>query len=187
MESLHKIALEGRRPKGAEEQVCLVLDPDSVLRVVQQLISTARSSMVSALDGWGARLLSQCSYSLKQALAKNVHVKLLVCRGCTTDFLSSLPKYVDAKVGGESMNMFIFDGTTIILVNGSDGRGVLFRSTDVLASICNNLFYGMWSSGIDIALEGSTHMQTPDTETKLVNVMTEESGDKHKHHQQHKF
>jgi len=35
-------------------------------------------------------------------------------------------------------------------VDGGNGRGVLFRSTDAIVNICNKIFDSSWSNGKDL-------------------------------------
>ncbi len=150
IENLRKINNEGR-PHGAEERRYLVLDPDSVLRMLEELVSTARSTIASALDSWGVRLISQCKEALMEAVTANVGVKILVSKECANnDLLSSLPNGANVKIGETNASMFIFDKLTVILVDGSNGRGVLFRSTDVVGNVCNRIFDNAWDNGKDL-------------------------------------
>jgi len=151
VENLQKMSDEGRRPQGAEEHTYLVLDPDSVLRTLAELVSTARSTIASSLDNWGVRLISQCKDSLTKAVTSHIEAKVLVSKECASnDLLSSLLNGVDVKVGEPNTNMFIFDKSTVMLVNSTNGKGILFRSTDVVANICNRMFDSVWSNGKDL-------------------------------------
>jgi len=151
LENLQKISDEGRNPQGAEEHRYLVLDPDSVLRMLEELVSTARSTIASMLDSWGVRLISQCKDSLVKAIASNAEVKILVSKECIgNDVLSSLPNGVNVKIGEPNTSMFVFDKSTVILVDSSNGKGVLFRSTDVVGNVCNRMFDNAWSNGKDL-------------------------------------
>jgi sugar-specific transcriptional regulator TrmB len=148
--SLQKISDEGRKPHGAEERTYLVLDPDSVLGTLEQMISTTRSTIVSTLDNWGTRLISQCKDSLVKALASNVEAKFLISKECANNEALSPLNGIHVRIGEASTSLFIFDKSTIILVNGSNGKGVLFRSADVVANMCNRMFDNAWSKGKDL-------------------------------------
>lgn len=150
IENLQKINYEGK-PHGAEERRYLVLDPDSVLRMLEELVSTAKSTVAATLDSWGIRLISQCKEALMKVVAANVGVKILVSKECTSnDLLSLLPNGVSVKIGEANAGMFIFDKFTVILVDSSNGKGVLFRSTDVVGNICNRIFDNAWNNGKDL-------------------------------------
>jgi len=150
IETLQKISDEGR-PQGAEERRYLVLDPGSVLGMLEQLFSTARSKIVSTLDSWGLRLISQCKDSLAKAVTSNVEVKILVSSECaSSDILSLLPNGVNIKIGEPNVSMFVFDKSTVIILDGSNGKGVLFRSTDAMGNICGRMFDNGWNKGKDL-------------------------------------
>lgn len=150
VENLQKISDEGRKPQGAEERRYVVLDPDSVLRMMEELVSTARSTIACMLDSWGVRLISQCK-DLLQAVASDVEIRILVSKECTSnDFLSSLPSGMNVRIGETNTSMFIFDRSTVILVDGSNAKGVLFRSADVVGNVCNRMFEGAWSNSKDL-------------------------------------
>jgi len=150
VESLQKIGV-GRNPQGAEERRYIVLDPDSVLRMLEGLVSTARSTIACTLDSWGVRLISQCRDALVNAIASNLEAKILVSKQYTgNDLLSSLPNGMHIKVGEPNTNMFVIDKSTVILVDGSNGKGVLFRSADVMGNVCNRMFDNAWSNSKDL-------------------------------------
>src|SRR6185312_13498709 len=49
---LQKINDEGQRPKGSEERRYFILDPDSALAKIGNLIAASRSSITATLDTW---------------------------------------------------------------------------------------------------------------------------------------
>jgi len=148
--NLQKISDKSRKPLGADERRYLVLDPDSVLRMLKELVPTSRSTIALLMDRWGVRLISQCKDSLAM-ITSNLEVKALLSKECASDdVLSSLPNGMNVKIGELCTNMFIFDRSTVVLVDGGNGRGVLFRSTDAIVNICNKIFDSSWSNGKDL-------------------------------------
>ncbi len=171
VETLGRMDL-ARRPKGAQGQTYLILDPGSVLSMLQEQISSAKSAMTLALDSWGTRLLAQCMNSIR-TLTRNVDVKILLGAECGADLLQYLPDGADVRKGEGGTNLFIFDKTTIMLVNASNGRGILFRSTEVVAGIFNELFYGMWGRGESIRVD-SKDTRVPAAESNLASIITKD-------------
>ncbi len=150
VEKLQKISEEGRKPKEAEERKYLVLAPESVLTVLCELISTARTAIASTLDSWGVRLINQCNDSMLKAITGNIEVKILVSKEFTgNDLLSSVSDSVNIRIGESEANMFVFDKSTVILVNSSDGKGLLFRSAD-MGNLCSRIFDSKWIHGEDL-------------------------------------
>ncbi len=150
VEKLQKISEEGKKPQGAEERRYLVLAPESVLNMLAELFSTAKSTIASAPDAWGVRLINQCKDSLAKALTNSVEVKILVSKELAgNNSLSPIPDRAKIRIGESDTNMFIFDKSTVILVNSSDGKGLLFRSADMMANLCSKMFDNKWNQGTD--------------------------------------
>ena len=150
VEKLQKISEEGRKPQGAEERRYLVLAPEEVLNMLAELFSTAKSTVASALDAWGVRLINQCKDSLAKTLTNGVEVKILVSKElAASNSLSLIPNRTNVRIGESDTNMFIFDKSTVILVNSSDGKGLLFRSADMMANLWSKMFDNKWNQGTD--------------------------------------
>jgi hypothetical protein len=90
------------------------------------------------LDSWGVRLVSECYDSLG---GKNAEIKIIVDRVPTPP----LPDNIHLKTGETSVNIFIFDNSTVLLVEGSNGRGALFNS-DIMAVMCSKIFEHEWNA-----------------------------------------
>ncbi len=152
VEKLQRISEEGKKPQDAEERRYLVLAPESVLNMLAELFSTAKSTVASTLDAWGVRLINQCKDSVTKALANNADVKILVSKESAGNSSQSLlPNHAQIRIGESDMNMFIFDKSTVIFVNSSDGKGLLFRSAGMMANLCNKMFDNRWNQGTDFA------------------------------------
>jgi len=150
VEKLQKISEEGKKPQGAEERRYLVLAPESVLNMLAELFSIAKSTVTSTLDAWGVRLINHCKDPLTKALTNGVEVKILVSKELTSNnSLSPFPERAKVRIGESDTNMFIFDKSTVILVNSSDGKGLLFRSADMMANLCKKMFDNNWTQGTD--------------------------------------
>lgn len=150
VEKLQKISEEGKKPQAAEERRYLVLTPEAVLNMLAELFSTAKSTVASALDAWGVRLINQCKDSLAKALTNRVEIKILVSKELTgNNSLSLIPDRAKIRIAESDTNMFIFDRSTVMLVNSSDGKGLLFRSADMMANSCSKIFGNSWNQGTD--------------------------------------
>jgi sugar-specific transcriptional regulator TrmB len=150
VEKLQKISDEGRKPQGAEESRYLVLTPESVLNVLRESFIAAKSTIASTIDIWGVRLINQYKDSLAKAIADNVEVKILASKDLVSNnLLSSIPDGAMVRIGESDTNTFIFDRSAVILVNDSDGKGILFKSADMMTNLCIKTFNNKWSHGTD--------------------------------------
>jgi sugar-specific transcriptional regulator TrmB len=150
VEKLQKINDEGRKPKGAEEFRYIVLTPESVLNVLGESFTAAKSSIASTIDIWGVRLINQYKDSLAKAIANNVEVKILVSKDLASgNLLSSIPNDAKIRIGETDTNTFIFDRSAVVLVNDSDGKGILFKTADMMTNLCIKTFNSKWSHGTD--------------------------------------
>ncbi|MEO9321093.1 MAG: helix-turn-helix domain-containing protein [Nitrososphaera sp.] len=131
VEQLQKINDEGQRPKGSEERRYFILDAQSALAKIAELISAARDSVSAALDDWGIRLVSQCRPALVRALTNGVHVRFMLSSQCVgSEYIFSLPDNIELRGGNFSSNLIAIDSVQMVSVDSSNGKAALFSSTD---------------------------------------------------------
>ena len=147
---LQKISEESNKAHGAEEHSYLKLDPDSVLATMNELILDAKEEVACVIDGWGLRIMSQCRDAILRCVTNQISIKILVSKECLeNDALSSIPYGASVRVGDGGTNLFVLDKSIIVMVNSSNGKAALFRSTDILSGVHSRLFDIVWANGMD--------------------------------------
>jgi sugar-specific transcriptional regulator TrmB len=149
VERLQKLNDEGQRPKGSEERRYFILDPDSTLTKISNLIASAKSSITAILDPWGLRLLAQCRSQLIKAATNGARIRFIVGAQCLgSENLSFLPGGIELRMaaGGDfSSNLVIIDATHMISVDSSNGKAALFVSLDAYGALQAKRFEEIWT------------------------------------------
>lgn len=151
VERLQKISDEGQRPKGSEERRYFILDPDSALAKISNLVASARSSIIATVDVWGLRLLSQCRAQLIKATTNGARIRVLVRAQCLgSESLSSLPDGTELRVIASnsdiiSSNLMMIDMTHMVSVDSSNGKAALFASLDAYGTMQAKNFEEIWT------------------------------------------
>lgn len=169
---LQKISEESIKPHGMVEHKYTTLDPDSVLVIMNELIRDTKEEIACIIDGWGFRIISQCNHTILKSMRNKIGAKILVSRDCLdNDILSLIPYGAVVRIGNGGTNLFIFDKSTIVIVNSSNGRGALFRSTDILSGIHNKVFNVAWADGMDASFLMPLDKELAKTTMKLISVI----------------
>jgi hypothetical protein len=153
IDRLQKITDEGQRPKGSEERRYFILDANSALEKISNLIVNSRKSITAMLDPWGMRLFSQCKTSLVKAVTNAVHIRVICGAQCIgNESLLSLPEGVDLKISPDyvSSNVIIVDTSHIISVDGNNGKAALFMSVDSFGMLHFQNFEEIWSNAREV-------------------------------------
>jgi sugar-specific transcriptional regulator TrmB len=147
---LEKISEESNKINGVQEQRFLMLAPSSVLVTLNELILGAKEEIACATDSWGLRILSQCKNAMIKSIADKKHVKILVSKNCMdNDVLPSVPDGASVKIGHFTYTLFMFDRSTIVIVDSNNGKGAMFRATDFLTNLHGRIFDMAWVNGTD--------------------------------------
>jgi HTH-type transcriptional regulator, sugar sensing transcriptional regulator len=150
VDRLQKISDEGQRPKGSEERRYFILDADSALSKISNLVASARSSITATVDVWGLRLLSQCRTQLVKAVTNGARIRVLVGAQCLgNESLSLLPDGIELRVIASnsdiiSSNLMMIDMTHMISVDSSNGKAALFASLDAYGATQSKIFEEIW-------------------------------------------
>lgn len=151
VERLQKINDEGQRPKSSEERRYFILDPDSALSKVGNLVASSRSSVTATLDSWGLRLLSQCKGHLVRALTNGVRIRLAVDTQCAgSESLSLLPDGIEVRMAAVQSSVIIFDSRSMVSVDSRNGKAALFMSLDVYGAAQLARFEDTWNRATDL-------------------------------------
>ncbi len=162
----------GRRPKGSEEKRYLVLDPNSALEKVVNVIAGSRSSINAILDPWGMRLFSQCHISLIKAITNGVKIKLVLANQCIeNENLFSLPEDIDIRIGDVSSNIIIIDSNIMISIDSNNGKAAVFSSMDIFGSLNINNFQQEWTNAMEVKYLTNTNPNVTFKAIKLTKII----------------
>lgn len=147
IEKLQKVS-EGNRPYRSNERTYLVLEAESVPSTLEELFSASKAEIACIIDRWGLRILSHCKHTVLKTIAK-VNTKVLVGMDCPGNNILTSMTAASIRVGDVNANMFLFDRSAMIVVNGNNGKGVLFQSADVLTGMYCKIFDLAWGKSVE--------------------------------------
>jgi HTH-type transcriptional regulator, sugar sensing transcriptional regulator len=151
VDSLQKINDESQRPKGSEERRYFILDANSTLEKISNLIADSRSSVTATLDPWGLRLVSQCKPSVVRALTSGVRLRMILGSQCIgNENVFQLPDGVELRTAEVVSNLIIIDSSYMVSIDSSNGKAAFFASTDSFAMLQAKNFEEVWSSASDM-------------------------------------
>jgi len=147
LENLEKLRQDGK--KSYEEKKYLILEPNMVVRKIEELISSSKSSIDLVLDSWGQNVVFQCKSSIAAASKKGVKIKMLLgVESLITDGIGTMPDGVETRSDTTSGNILIFDYKKIIFIDSTNGKASLVMTTDPFGSAYVNLFHEKWKNAI---------------------------------------
>ncbi len=151
VDRLQKINDEGQRPKGSEEKRYFILDPNSALKKIGNLIAHSRSFITAMLDPWGLRLLAQCRPSLVRAVTNGTQIRAILGAQCIgSESVFSLPEGIELRVADVSSNLIIIDSTHMVSVDSSNGKAALFASMDSFGALQSKNFEELWGRANEV-------------------------------------
>jgi len=147
--NLKKASEESRKSRGTEEKRYFELGANNVLAQLQTMIEGSKSSIKIMADQWGFGLLAECKEQLLSVLRRNLDVKVLVLptQICSESY-RTIPEGVEIRASEITQNCFIFDETELLMINNSNGKGIIFSSTEILASNQEKVFSNIWKNAI---------------------------------------
>jgi HTH-type transcriptional regulator, sugar sensing transcriptional regulator len=151
VDRLQKINDHAQRPKGSEEKRYFILDPNSALKKIGNLIAHSRSFITAMLDPWGLRLLAQCRPSLVRAVTNGTRIRAILGAQCIgSESVFSLPEGIELKVADVSSNLIIIDSTHMVSVDSSNGKAALFASMDLFGALQSKNFEELWGRANEV-------------------------------------
>lgn len=148
---LKQLSEDSKKARGSEEKRYFHLAQNYVFRQLQSMIDGSKSSVHFTIDSWGLGLLSQCKEELLSALRRDIDVKVIIPSSLVgTEAFHALPAGIKLKTSETSQNVIIFDDSEILMINGNNGKGAIFLSTDVLGTNQVKSFEQSWKTGIRI-------------------------------------
>jgi sugar-specific transcriptional regulator TrmB len=147
LENLEKLRQEGK--KSYEEKKYLILEPNIVVRKIQELILSSKSNIDLILDPWGQNVVFQCKSSIAAASKKGVNIKMLLgIESLITDGIGTMPDAVETRSDTTSGNILIFDYKKIIFIDSTNGKASLVMTADPFGSAYINLFHEKWKKAM---------------------------------------
>ncbi|HJU78487.1 MAG TPA: helix-turn-helix domain-containing protein [Nitrososphaeraceae archaeon] len=149
LNNLEKLREEGK--KSYEEKKYLILEPNIVVRKIEELISSSKSNIDLILDSWGQNVVFQCKASIANASKKGVKIKMLLgIESLATDVTGTLPDCVETRSDTISGNILIFDYKKIIFIDSTNGKASLVHTTDPFGSAYVKLFDEKWKKALRV-------------------------------------
>ena len=149
LEKLEKLRQEGK--KSYEEKKYLIIEPNMVVRKIEELISSSKSSIDLVLDSWGQNVVFQCKSSIAVASKKGVNIKMLLgIESLITDRIGTMPDCVETRSDTISGNIIIFDYKKIIFIDSTNGKAALVMTADPFGSAYVNLFHEKWKKALRV-------------------------------------
>lgn len=147
LENLEKLREEGK--KSYEEKKYLILEPNVVVRKIEELISSSKSNIDLILDSWGQNVVFQCKPSMAAASKKGVKIKMLLeIESLNTDGIGTLSDCVETRSDTISGNILIFDYKKIIFIDSTNGKASLVMTADPFGSAYVKLFDEKWRKAL---------------------------------------
>lgn len=149
LNNLEKLREEGK--KSYEEKKYLILEPNIVVKKIEELISSSKSNIDLILDSWGQNVVFQCKTSIVAASKKGVKTKMLLgVESLATDVIGTLPDSVETRSDTISGNILIFDYKKIIFIDSTNGKASLVLTSDPFGSAYVKLFDEKWKKALRV-------------------------------------
>ncbi len=147
LDNLEKLREEGK--KSYEEKKYLILEPNVVVRKIEELISSSKSNIDLILDSWGQNVVFQCKPSIAAASKKGVKIKMLLeIESLNTDGIGTLSDCVETRSDTISGNILIFDYKKIIFIDSTNGKASLVMTADPFGLAYVKLFDEKWRKAL---------------------------------------
>ena len=147
LDNLEKLKDEGK--KSYEEKKYLILEPNVVVRKIEELISSSKSNIDLILDSWGQNVVFQCKPSMAAASKKGVKIKMLLeIESLNTDGIGTLSDCVETRSDTISGNILIFDYKKIIFIDSTNGKASLVMTADPFGLAYVKLFDEKWRKAL---------------------------------------
>ena len=148
LNNLEKLREEGK--KSYEEKKYLILEPNVVVRKIEELISSSKSNIDLILDSWGQNVVFQCKPSIATAANKGVKIKMLLeIESLNTEGIGTLSNCVETRSDTIiSGNILIFDNKKIIFIDSTNGKASQVMTADPFGSAYVKLFDEKWRKAL---------------------------------------
>ena len=149
LDSLKKLREDGK--KSYEEKKYLILDPNVVVKKINELIASTKSNIDLILDSWGCNVVFQCKGSLSETARKGVKINMLIgIQSIINDNIGTFPNGVEIRSDNVPGNILIFDFKKIIFIDSTNGKATLILATDPFGISYIKLFDEKWKKALRI-------------------------------------
>jgi len=122
-------------------------------RKLVELVSEARYSFHALVDGRGLSMLHECREALATLNLGEADIKVVVSYKDQEPLQEQLGLPISAKVGQvmEGRNVFIMDGSSLLITNSSTGSALYLPIAEIAGFLDHTLFSPYWDSAVDLA------------------------------------
>jgi HTH-type transcriptional regulator, sugar sensing transcriptional regulator len=149
LDCLKKLREEDKKPY--EEKKYLILEPNVVVKKIEELISSTKSNIDLILDSWGRNVVFQCKTTLSDMARKGVKINMLLgIQSIINDSIGTFPDGVEIRSDNVSGNILIFDFKKIIFIDSANGKASLILTADPFGTSYVKLFDEKWKEALRI-------------------------------------
>ncbi len=149
--NLKEVSEESKKSRGAVERRYFDLNSNAVLDQLKTMIEGSKSSIYIMVDQWGLGLLAECKEQLLTVLRRDLEVKIIIHPSqLGSESIKMIPDGAKIRISEIIQNCFIFDQIELILIDGDNGKGTIFSSTEILGSNQMKVFSQVWKNALRI-------------------------------------
>ncbi len=149
--NLKKVSEESKKSRGAEEKRYFNLSANAVLNRLKIMIESSKSSIHIIVDPGCLVLLAECKEQLLSVLRRDLELKIIIAPSSIgSESINSIPDGAKIRISDIIQNCFVFDQTELMLIDGDDGKGATFSSTEILSANQMKVFSHVWKNALKI-------------------------------------
>ncbi len=149
--NLKKVSEESKKSRGAEEKRYFNLSANAVLNRLKIMIESSKSSIHVIVDPGCLVLLAECKEQLLSVLRRDLELKIIIAPSSIgSESIKSIPDGAKIRISDIIQNCFVFDQTELMLIDGNDGKGATFSSTEILSANQMKVFSHVWKNALKI-------------------------------------
>ena len=149
--NLKKVSEESKKSRGAEEKRYFNLSANAVLNRLKIMIESSKSSIHVIVDPGCLVLLTECKEQLLSVLRRDLELKIIIAPSSIgSESIKSIPDGAKIRISDIIQNCFVFDQTELMLIDGDDGKGATFSSTEILSANQMKVFSHVWKNALKI-------------------------------------
>jgi len=149
--NLKKVSEESKKSRGAEEKRYFNLSANVVLNRLKIMIESSKSSIHVIVDPGCLVLLAECKEQLLSVLRRDLELKIIIAPSSIgSESIKSIPDGAKIRISDIIQNCFVFDQTELMLIDGDDGKGATFSSTEILSANQMKVFSHVWKNALKI-------------------------------------
>jgi HTH-type transcriptional regulator, sugar sensing transcriptional regulator len=147
---LKKVSEDTKKASGSEEKRYFHLNANNVLNQIRRMIEGSKNSIQIIVDPLGLNLLAECKEEMLAVLRRDLDLKIITSISQVgSESFRLIPNGAKIRIADVSQNCFIFDKTELLIINGENGKGALFSSTDILSGNQAAMFTYNWKHALE--------------------------------------